>query len=188
MDLYFTNIFNATKFKDRTKKWDITSMYNVNRNILFASYLHVELPINSVLNLKVIKMRRNYFLLSFVWPLLHVVKKKSESYYYNLPNCPITDILFFVPNSVSAAITKLYILTFFCLLCYTEKSFVNSSGSGGAEGAMAPPDPVKIGHKKMAAKGGHIDFMFLGPLPLTRPLDPLLVNNMRFFFLYLKTI
>ena len=26
----------------------------------------------------------------------------------------------------------------------------------------------------MAAEGGHIDFMFLGP-PLTRPLDPLLV-------------
>ena len=26
----------------------------------------------------------------------------------------------------------------------------------------------------MAAKGGHIDFMFLGPPPLTRPLDPLL--------------
>ena len=44
---------------------------------------------------------------------------------------------------------------------------------GGAEGAMAPPGPVKIGHKKMAAKGGCIDFMFLGP-PLTRPLDPLL--------------
>ena len=26
----------------------------------------------------------------------------------------------------------------------------------------------------MAAKGGHIDFMFLAPPPLTRPLDPLL--------------
>ena len=45
---------------------------------------------------------------------------------------------------------------------------------GGAKGAMAPPGPVKIGHKKMAAEGGRIDFMFLGP-PLTRPLDPLLV-------------
>ena len=45
---------------------------------------------------------------------------------------------------------------------------------GGAEGAMAPPCPVKIGHKKMAAKGGRIDFMFLGPPSLTRPLDPLL--------------
>ena len=29
-----------------------------------------------------------------------------------------------------------------------------------------PPDPVKISHKEMAAKFGHIDFMFLGP-PLT---------------------
>ena len=28
---------------------------------------------------------------------------------------------------------------------------------------MAPPGPVKIGHKKMAAEGGRIDFMFLGP-------------------------
>ena len=64
MDLYFAYIFNATKFKDHTKKWDITSMYNVNINILFVSNL--ELAINSVLNLKVIKMRRNYFLLSFV--------------------------------------------------------------------------------------------------------------------------
>ena len=37
----------------------------------------------------------------------------------------------------------------------------------GAEGAMAPPPgPVKIGHKKMAAKGDRIDFMFLGPSPL----------------------
>ena len=26
----------------------------------------------------------------------------------------------------------------------------------------------------MAAKGSHIDFMFLAPLPLTRPLDPML--------------
>ena len=36
---------------------------------------------------------------------------------------------------------------------------------GGAEGAMAPPGPVKIGHKKMATEGGRIDFMFLGPPP-----------------------
>ena len=39
----------------------------------------------------------------------------------------------------------------------------NSSGSGGAEGAMPPPGPVKIGHKKMATEGGRIDFMFLAP-------------------------
>ena len=46
-----------------------------------------------------------------------------------------------------------------------------SSGSGGgAEGAMPPPSPVQISHKK---DGGHIDFMFLAP-PLTRSLDPLL--------------
>ena len=35
---------------------------------------------------------------------------------------------------------------------------------------------VKIGHKKMAAKGGRIDFIFLDPPPPpTWPLDPLLV-------------
>ena len=35
----------------------------------------------------------------------------------------------------------------------------------GGEGAMAPPGPVKKVIKKMAAEGGHIDFMFLGPHP-----------------------
>ena len=40
------------------------------------------------------------------------------------------------------------------------------SGSREAKGAMAP-GPIKISHKKMAAKGGHIDFMFLGPPYLT---------------------
>ena len=29
----------------------------------------------------------------------------------------------------------------------------------------------------MVAKGGHIDFMFLAPLLLTRPLDPMLLSN-----------
>ena len=44
-------------------------------------------------------------------------------------------------------------------------SMLGSSGSRwGAEGAMAPRyGPVKTSHKKMAAKGGRIDFMFLGP-------------------------
>ena len=31
------------------------------------------------------------------------------------------------------------------------------------QGSHAPPRPVKISHKKMAAEGGRIDFMFLGP-------------------------
>ena len=39
-------------------------------------------------------------------------------------------------------------------------------------GLAMPPGPVKISHKKMAAKGGRVDFMFLGPL--TWPLDLLL--------------
>ena len=38
---------------------------------------------------------------------------------------------------------------------------------------MTPPGPVKKVIKKMAAKVGHIDFMFLTPPP-TQPLDPLL--------------
>ena len=39
-------------------------------------------------------------------------------------------------------------------------------------GPRGPLGPVKISHKKMAAKGSRIDFMFLAPL--TRLLDPLL--------------
>ena len=34
---------------------------------------------------------------------------------------------------------------------------------GVPRGACLPPGPVKISHKKMAAKGGRIVFMFLGP-------------------------
>ena len=44
----------------------------------------------------------------------------------------------------------------------------------GGQGGHGPPGPVKISHKKMAAKSGRIDFMFLAPL-FTWPLDPLLV-------------
>ena len=52
--------------------------------------------------------------------------------------------------------------------------YISSGSRGGAEGAMAPPQALyKQVIKKMAAKGGHIDFMFLAPPP-TRPLDPML--------------
>ena len=34
---------------------------------------------------------------------------------------------------------------------------------GVPRGPWPPPSPVEISHKKMAAKGGPIDFMFLGP-------------------------
>ena len=54
-----------------------------------------------------------------------------------------------------------------------EWYYLVSVADPGGEGAMAPPGPVKISHKKMAPKGAHIDFMFLGP-PLTQQLDPLL--------------
>ena len=40
---------------------------------------------------------------------------------------------------------------------------------GRGEGACAPPGPVKISHKRMATKGGSIDFMFLAPHPCPPP-------------------
>ena len=46
------------------------------------------------------------------------------------------------------------------------------------------PGPVKISRKKMAVEGGRIDFMFLGPLPLTQPLDPLVCLYVRVCVLY----
>ena len=48
-----------------------------------------------------------------------------------------------------------------------------SSGSRGAEGAMAPPSPVKIGHKKDGHQRRPHRFHVSRP-SLTRPLDPLL--------------
>ena len=44
---------------------------------------------------------------------------------------------------------------------------------GGAEGAMAPPGPVKIGHKKDGHRRQPHRF-HVSRSPLTRPLDPLL--------------
>ena len=53
----------------------------------------------------------------------------------------------------------------------------SSSGSrGGAEGAMAPPGPVKIGHKKDGHQRRPHRFHVSRP-PLTRPLDPLLTSS-----------
>ena len=48
---------------------------------------------------------------------------------------------------------------------------------GGGQGGHAPPPvPVKTSHKKMAAIGGPLYFMFLAP-PLTI-LDPMLRNQL----------
>ena len=44
---------------------------------------------------------------------------------------------------------------------------------GGDKGAMPPP-PSQIGQEKMAAKCGGLYFMFLGPPPSLKFLDPLL--------------
>ena len=45
----------------------------------------------------------------------------------------------------------------------TRFAFI-SSESGEGKGAMtAALGPIKISHKKMAAKGGSIDFMFFAP-------------------------
>ena len=49
---------------------------------------------------------------------------------------------------------------------------------------MPPPDPVKISHKKMAAKGSRINFMFLPPPPAVGSatvyicVSTILANNM----------
>ena len=48
-----------------------------------------------------------------------------------------------------------------------------SSGSRGAKGAMAPPGPVKIGHKKDGCQRRPHRFHVSWP-PLTQLLDPLL--------------
>ena len=64
-------------------------------------------------------------------------------------------------------------LGYFCPVgCLPQCMLESVADPGGAEGAMAPHSSVQISHKKMAAKGGHIDFMFLGPP--TRPLDQML--------------
>ena len=47
---------------------------------------------------------------------------------------------------------------------------------GGAEGAMVPPGPVEIGHKKDGRQRWLHRFHVSRP-PLTRPLDPLLVGS-----------
>ena len=65
---------------------------------------------------------------------------------------------------------------------YTD---ILSSGSKGAEGAMASPGPVKIGHKKDGrGRLPHRFHVFLPP-PLTRPLDPLLILHHLGFNSYL---
>ena len=45
-----------------------------------------------------------------------------------------------------------------------------------------PPGPVKIRHKKMATERGRIDFIFLGPLPLTQRRIRYWDNNPESFF------
>ena len=47
---------------------------------------------------------------------------------------------------------------------------------GGAEGAMAPPGPVKIGHKKDGCRRRPHRFHVSRPPP-TQSLDPLLLHN-----------
>ena len=52
-------------------------------------------------------------------------------------------------------------------------SMLSVADPGGAEGTMAPPGPVKIGHKKDGHRRQLHRFHVSRP-PLTRPLDPLL--------------
>ena len=55
-----------------------------------------------------------------------------------------------------------------------DGSTVADPGGGVPRGPWPPPALYKQVIKKMAAKGGHIDFMFLSPP--TRPLDPMLIQ------------
>ena len=56
-------------------------------------------------------------------------------------------------------------VVFQCTVISSQSPFdLDSSGSRGVpRGGMAPPALYKQVIKKMAAKGGHIDFMFFGP-------------------------
>ena len=58
-------------------------------------------------------------------------------------------------------------------LSFTLLYWISVADPGGGEGAMAPPGPVKIGHKKDGPQRRPHRFHVSRP-PLTRPLDPLL--------------
>ena len=66
---------------------------------------------------------------------------------------------------------------YFCFLSLLFLRQVLTFESVADPGGRDNSGPVKISHKKMATKRGHIDFMFLGPSP-TLPLDPLLFECM----------
>ena len=62
-------------------------------------------------------------------------------------------------------------------MCFSGRHWVGGGRAvadpGRPEGAMAPPGPVKIGHKKDGRQRRPHRF-HVSQLPLTRPLDPLL--------------
>ena len=60
-----------------------------------------------------------------------------------------------------------------CITSTANVSVATVADPGGAKGAMAPPGPVKIGHKKDGHQRWPHRFHVSRP-PLTRPLDPLL--------------
>ena len=109
--------------------------------------------------------------------LMH--KKKTIGYFHINFTFHSTVIRTEFPQSMFSAIT-LSLLVFFYLICVILVQYnlqISMFGQwriqGGPRGPC-PPGPIKISHKKMAAGGGHMDFM--SPPP-TRPLDPLLLAD-----------
>ena len=67
-------------------------------------------------------------------------------------------------------------LSTLCIMGKLNCSLTAVADPGGAKGAMAPPWPCKIGHKKDGCQRRPHRFHVSRP-PLTRPLDPLLVSH-----------
>ena len=62
---------------------------------------------------------------------------------------------------------------------------------GGGARWPCPPGPVKISHKNMDAKDGHIDFVFLGAPPPPYPAagsTTALDKNCHFNFIFIKNV
>ena len=99
-----------------------------------------------------------------LWPNLNLVK----IYLYLMPSgstffflhfsrlliCPCHSIW-----TVHLVVDHPKLTTFSCVLCT-----ISVEDPGGGRGAMAPPGPVKIGHKK---DGCRIDFMFILSIKIT---------------------
>ena len=90
-------------------------------------------------------------------------------------------------HSTSYSLFRCFSASYLLIIHFIIYAIRCSSGSRG-QGGHGSLGSAKISHQKIAAEGGRIDFMFLAPLPLTRPLDQLLgcaenliVSSFQFF-------